>query len=140
MVVGISDRAIAGQYGLSKSSVARHREHIRQAIEQAEGDISSRLVAKIQELASDAQRIKRDAMKSGDLRTALSAIHELTRIIELQAKMAGELKNETNVNVNGANLLQNPEWIRIRDTLVRAVVQCDACRERVALALMALKK
>ncbi len=89
MVAGVSDRAIAGQYQISKSSVSRHRGHIRQAIEQAETDVSSRLVARLQKLEETAGELLQEARDDADKRTAIAALlagvkclEALSRILE----------------------------------------------------------
>ena len=57
------------------------------------------LLKKIEGLESDARRIAAKAEKSDDLRTAIVAIRELTRIVELLAKLRGELQTQPTVNV-----------------------------------------
>ena len=48
---------------------------------------------------------------SGDLRTALSAVRELVRIVELLARIRGEIRGDQTVNIW---LL--PEWQRLEST------------------------
>jgi hypothetical protein len=45
------------------------------------------LLKRVSELANDAKRIQRQAERAGDLRTALMAIRELSRIVQLLTDM-----------------------------------------------------
>ena len=56
--------------------------------------------------ASDAKRIAGAAEGANDLRTALAGVRELTRIVELLAKLRGELREGTTVNVTTAVAVQ----------------------------------
>lgn len=133
-------RKIAKRFKVSAPSLRRHllkcmKRRVQSALVRHEVKVGQTHLDRFAELVADAQRIKAACEKQGDFRSAISAIRELTRIIELEAKMAGELKSETNVDVNIANVIQSPEWIVMRERIVNAV-QCDACRERVAVALL----
>jgi hypothetical protein len=57
------------------------------------------LPKQLQELAQEAARIQEHAEAAGDNRTALACIGELRRIVELGAKLRGELddRNQTNI-------------------------------------------
>ncbi len=56
------------------------------------------LAAELGRLASEARRLQAAAEEAGELRTAIAALREITRLIELRARIAGELK-EGQVNV-----------------------------------------
>ena len=58
---------------------------------------------------------------TGDLRTALAGIRELVRIVELTAKMIGELDERPQVNV-----LVAPGWLQVRAALLDALRQYPA--------------
>jgi hypothetical protein len=100
-------RAIAGHVPISKTSLQRHQEHVseaisksQEAVEIAHGDA---LASDLQQLASEARRLQAKAEADGDTRTAIAALRELTRLIELRARVAGELKDRQ-VNLLNVNL------------------------------------
>jgi len=64
-------------------------------------------LARLQGLAQDAHRIKQKAEAVGDDRTALTAISELRRIVELSAKLNGQLEEKSPMNIVHVEL--NPE-------------------------------
>ena len=58
----------------------------------------------LEELQQEAERIEEQAEASGDYRTALGAIRELCRIVELVAKLRGELHEQPQTNILNVNL------------------------------------
>ena len=77
---------------------------------------------------------RRKAETAGDLRTALAGIRELVRIVELTAKMIGELDERPQVNV-----LVAPEWLTVRAALLDALRPYPDARQAVASRLVALE-
>jgi hypothetical protein len=53
----------------------------------------------LRSLTVEAQRLKEKAETAGDFRTALAAVRELCRIVELVAKLRGELNERPEINV-----------------------------------------
>jgi len=87
-----SYRGIAGQYGLTKSSVERHAaEHLPQALAKAQeaGEMARAddLLAQARSLQARALSILDAAEASGALVVALSAIREVRGVIELLARL-----------------------------------------------------
>jgi len=81
---------------VSADSVFRHqRDHLPKLLVQAEGakDIAQAddLLAQLKGLNEKARELAAKAEGAGDYRTALMAIRELTRLLELTAKLTGEL-------------------------------------------------
>jgi hypothetical protein len=62
----------------------------KEAIEVTRGDD---LLTKVDGLEEDAKRIAKAAERANDLRTALAGVRELTRIVELLAKLRGDLRD-----------------------------------------------
>jgi hypothetical protein len=60
---------------------------------------SGTLIEQLQNLTFEAQRLKEKAETAGDFRTALAAVRELCRIVELVAKLRGEIEGRAEVNV-----------------------------------------
>ena len=90
-------RDISGQFKVSKSALQRHREdHIPSDLVKAKrADEICRaegLLNKLINLKSDAARITKKAETNNDLKTALSGVREQSRIIEILAKMQGQIQ------------------------------------------------
>lgn len=136
ILTGESLRDIARRFaGVSKDAVARHKaDHLAASMVAAAGAAevarADTLLDKIRALESEARRIGQRAHAAGDLKTALAAIRELTRIAELQAKLIGELSDAPTVNVTLAT-----DWIAIRSNLLLALAPFPDARLAVVSAL-----
>jgi hypothetical protein len=106
LLQGARFRDLARDAGVGKDSLVRHRDrHLparlvkaQQAAEIATADV---LAAELAALDSKAGQLGDEAERSGDWRGALLAVRERTRICELKARLAGELRGErVAVNVN----------------------------------------
>ena len=136
VIAGASYRDIAAWHGVTTSSLSRHvRGHLiktlaaaRNAEVVANGDD---LLAQVASLSRQAQRIKDKAEREGDLKTALAGIRELCRLIELLAKLRGELDERPVVNV-----LVSPQWIEVRAVLLEALSSFPQARAAAAAALL----
>ena len=60
---------------------------------------SGTLIEQLRRLTVEAQRLKEKAETAGDFRTALAAVRELCRIVELVAKLRGEIDGRAEINV-----------------------------------------
>lgn len=134
-----SNRRIATQNGLSEAAIRRHKaDHLPAALvkasDAAEVMHADNLLAQLNQLTTDARRIGERAEKTGDLRTALAGIRELVRIVELTAKLRGELAQEGTINV-----LLAPEWLQVRTVLLEALAPYPDARQAVAGRLVALE-
>lgn len=107
LLSGKTYREITGNFPVSKSALERHRDHITASLRKAKGaeEIArgDDLVEDLRALAVEANRLKAEAEKSGNVRAAIAALREITRLIELRAKIVGELK-EGQVNVINVHL------------------------------------
>ena len=90
------------------------------------------LLAKVERLEQEARRIGKKAEAAGDHRTALQGIRELVRIVELLAKLRGELQT-----VPTTNVLVLAEWQQVRTRLLAALTPFPQARTAVATALQA---
>jgi len=79
-------------------------------------------------LKAEAKRIGKKAEAGGDLRTALAGIREMTRLVELMAKVSGELQDTI-------NLVTAPEWERTRARILAALEPYPEARASVVRAL-----
>jgi hypothetical protein len=103
LVTGTAFRNIAERFGTSSTALFRHKQHLgdtlakaKEAVEASHGD---NLLEKVWELETHARRIAKAAEDTDDLRTALMGVRELTRIVELLAKLKGDLDGGITVNV-----------------------------------------
>lgn len=136
LVEGRSVRELESIHHVSAGSLRRHAEnHLPRAMVKAQAVAEvvagETLLAKVAGLEVEAHRLKDQAEEGGDIRTALVAVRELCRIVELQGRLLGELREQQVVNV-----LVNPEWIAIRAELVAALAPYPAAQQAVSSALL----
>src|SRR5579859_3172863 len=122
LLADASYRDIAGQYGLSKSAVERHKaEHLpaqlAQAKEAAEVAQADDLLAEMRKLQKITHALLGRAINDGDNRTALLAVREARGNIDMLGRLLGELEGQ-GTTVNIAVL---PDWLAIRARLFRAL-------------------
>jgi hypothetical protein len=121
IVAGNSYRTVAQQFTVPRDAVVRHRRHLSVALAKP---LSSEqifpqeaLLGQLEELKSEAQRLKQKAEQEGDYRTALAAVRELCRIVELVAKLCGQIDSRTETKILNVNF--DPETVnRITKTFL----------------------
>jgi hypothetical protein len=108
MLSGGSYRVVAQRFAVSRDAVVRHRRHLPAALARAQelkevvhGDS---LLAQLRDLTAEAQRLKAIAEEAGDYRAALAAVRELCRIVELMAKLSGELESHSETKILNVTL------------------------------------
>jgi hypothetical protein len=108
LLAGIPYRSVAQRAAVSPDAVFRHSRHLPGTLaassKAAEVARADSLVEQLQRLKSDAQRLKEKAEQAGDHRTALAALRELCRIIEVEAELTGELDKRPQTNVLNVHL------------------------------------
>jgi hypothetical protein len=62
------------------------------------------VLTQLQKLALETKRIKEETVASGDHRSALACVRELSHILELIAKLGGELDEKTQTNILQLNI------------------------------------
>lgn len=132
-----SNRAIACQFGVGRMAVQRHREHVPQllvrAAEAKEVAEADTLLDRIESLQARTLAILEAAEQSLEYRTALAAIAESRRNLELIGEVTKELNRTTPV----INLELHTEYVEIRATIVRSLAAFPEAREAVVRALEA---
>jgi len=118
IVCGQPQRHIAGRFRASASAIKRHKlsghagikraiEGVkearkatvqRQADELAEVITSDSLVTQLRKLISEAQGIAKEARRTRNLSVAMSGIDKQSRVLELIAKLTGQLDESARVN------------------------------------------
>jgi hypothetical protein len=138
LVTGAPYRSVAKHFGLSESSVYRHKtEHLparllkaREVEEVADADD---LLDQVRNLQTHTLDILERAEKAGDLRTALAAISQARGNLALLGKLAGELDERPVLNLNVSS-----EWLELRAVIVGALEPHPAAHTAVLRALEAV--
>ena len=93
LVARVPLRTIESRYGVSRSALDRHVQHIPKAVRLVAdaANIAGPVLAQVRSLQSRTLRILRQAEQSKDLAIALHAIREGRRNCELIGKLTGEL-------------------------------------------------
>lgn len=101
--------------------MARHRkDHVSGALVPVvvEGSPIATL-DRIEGLIFEAQRVLRNAQAEEHSKDALAAIGQLTKLVELIAKVRGEMTSGPTVQV--VNVSTSAEWVGLRSALIRAL-------------------
>jgi hypothetical protein len=135
LISGAPYRSVAKRFGLSESSVYRHKtEHLpAQLLKAREAEEAARaddLLEQVRSLQAHALAILERAEEAGDLRTALAAISQARGNLELLGKLAGELDERPVVN-----LTVSPQWLELRAVIVGALEPHPAAHRAVVKAL-----
>ena len=135
LVTGAPYRSVAKRFGLSESSVYRHKTehlpaHLLKAREAEDAARADDLLDQVRHLQTHALDILERAEKAGDLRTALAAISQARGNLELLGKLAGELDERPMVNLN-----ISPQWLELRAVIVGALESHPAAHTAVVKAL-----
>jgi hypothetical protein len=138
LVAGVAYREIAKRNGCSISSLSRHRkDHISpalRAVEAAAVESGGQTTAeRIQGLYGRAERILEAAEADGNGGLALSSIRELRSIVELLARITGELDTRPVTQI--LNVQSSQEWIDLRTTILAALAAYPDARMAVVEAL-----
>jgi hypothetical protein len=139
LVNGKGVRETSALFRVSEDALSRHKEgHVPSALARAadaeEIARADSLLDQLVTLQADARRIGQKAESAGDLRTALAGIRELVRIMELAARLVGELDDRPQVNV-----LLAPEWTTVKVALLAALRPYPEARIAVAERLASLE-
>ena len=133
-------RTIAGQFGLSKSALSRHRGHIEAAIvkarESCEAHKAISLLERIENLIYDCNSIAAKASRARQWTPAVGALREVRGCIELLGKLSGELAQTPNVNIGiGVKVGTESHLSHLSDEEIDCRLyrwRLDAWREHVA--------
>ncbi|MBF0349281.1 MAG: hypothetical protein HQL81_16565 [Magnetococcales bacterium] len=113
--------------GINRNIFPRAMAEAQKAVDVAYGD---NLLDYLGTLRKEAHEIKNKAEKKGNFTAALGGIRELVRIVELLAKMRGELQEAPSVN-----LFVSAEWTNIQAIIVKALAPYPEARQAVVQAL-----
>jgi hypothetical protein len=131
-----SNRAVAGQYNVSRESIRRHKRHIPQLLVKARdrtdrGEAES-LVDRLETITVETGAILREAREeaSKDNELALRAIARLEKQLELEAKILEIIKTQPQVNV-----LVQPEFVQAQTKLLLTLDGFPEAKDAVVRAL-----
>jgi hypothetical protein len=140
LVSGTKQADLVSRHGCSKDALSRHFVHhipaeLAKAHAAEEVAAADNLLGLVQEQLATARRVAAEAEKAGEKRTTLLAVRELLRIVELEARLAGQLGGD------GAtvNVIVSPQWHRTRETILVALSPYPEARVAVAAALQTLE-
>lgn len=139
LVAGETQAHVAKRYGLTAMSVSRHRRsHLSPAlaaVQQRRERIGTSLSTseKVEDLYLRASAILDTAERGGQGSLALQAIRDLRGLIELLAKLTGELDERPTVKV--LNVQTSSEWLDLRGVILQALMPYPEAKLAVATAL-----
>jgi len=114
-------RAIAGQFGISKETLRRHREHLPDLLVRASRDTKlferTNLIDRLEEITTETRAILRETREGDepDNHLALKAIARLEKQLELEAEILDVLKRKPVVNVLIAQPLEQALILALQD-------------------------
>ncbi len=143
----VSLRDIERQFKISRAAIDRHKNEclvvdMAKAAEDEQDEAKERgedLWSQLKELRTRTQAILDKMESQANYRTALSAIRELSRLLELQAKIEGQIKaNE--ITINQMNIYTSPQWVEVGRSLAEALTPWPDAKIAAAQALYKLAK
>ena len=100
--------SVASRYSVSEDALGRHKRHMQlviakaaSVVEQKDVAYGSALMAEVGRIRADAERLQLESERRQDVRGALRAIHERLAVVELEAKLSGQIDtSRKNVTIN----------------------------------------
>ncbi|ALD13129.1 hypothetical protein [Clavibacter capsici] len=141
MAGGKSNVAVAEHYGsFSRDAVRRHRDsHLSPSLKavaaKRETAGAVKAIDRVEDLYTRASGILEAATADGQAGVSLAAVRELRGLVELLAKLTGELDERPQVQI--LNVSTSPEWGEIRGRLLGALTPYPDAAAAVARALQA---
>jgi hypothetical protein len=116
---------VAHRYSVSEDALGRHKRHMQLVIAKASavGDqkdvaYGSTLISEIGRIRADAERLQLESERRQDVRGGLRAIHERLAIVELEAKLNGQIESgQRNVTINVQSITPDEAIGYARDIL-----------------------
>lgn len=136
------NQAVGERWGIQKDAVRRHRQHLSPALKAAvtrrESAGPRKALDRLEELHSRSLAILDAAEAGGQASLALNAVRELRGLVELLAKLTGELDERPTVQV--LNVQSSPEWQQIRSAVVTALAPFPEAAQAVSRCLLELER
>lgn len=141
IVAGGSIRTIAARYGMSHTSVKRHKAHISAALVTLEaaarkGGADLSAMDELRDILPRLKRVLDVAEAAKQTGNVLQAARDIRPWIELLAKLTHELDTRP---VTVVNLQSSPEWLAVRAVILSALMDYPEARACVAGRLLQLE-
>jgi hypothetical protein len=109
LLAGMPLRTIADHWSVSKTALIRHKtDHLASALVKAkdaeEVAHADGLPGQLKQLTADARRIQEKAERAKDYRVASAGVRKLVRIVDLVARLTGELQERNEMNILNVHL------------------------------------
>jgi hypothetical protein len=136
LIAGQSHRVIARQFGVGHDAVQRHAAaHLALKTTEANRAMERDILAEVERMIQGMDRALVRVEKAGDDRAYFAGMRERRATIELLAKLRGELDERAVINV-----LALPEWLAVREALLRALDPFPQARIAVGDAMAQLEE
>lgn len=136
ILAGVPFNALHEKYGASVGALHRHSVHLKQELNIKPalqiGDMET-AVSRVRELEARADKLYKDSVKSGDRLNSLRALKEMREVVELCAKLTGELNQQQ--TVVHQHLHVTPEWAALRSVMLQALQPYPEARAALVAAL-----
>lgn len=138
IVGGLSNVQAGKRWGVSKDSIRRHKDgHLSPALRAVAAGRETagavKALDRLEALYAQASSVLEAANSEGKASLSLAAIKELRGIVELLARLTGELDERPTVQV--LNVAASPEWDALRGVVLGALRPYPEAGRAVALAL-----
>lgn len=139
-----SIQEISDNFSISYQSLWRHANNciadkLSKSKDLAKGVSGESLTCQLKTIRGTIKDCLLACVKSDDLRTAHLFANDTLKQIELEAKIEGQIHDQqVNVQLNQntqINVLQAPEWVEMRSTIMKALEPYEKARVAVVLAL-----
>lgn len=140
LAAGLSDNALARQFGITRDSIRRHRvNHLTPALRRA---AQQRRTASSTESALDrleglyertGRLLDRIERADGNPNTLIKAIKEARETLQVIARITGELDDSAKVQMIG--ITASPEWLVAREAMLRALLPYPEAAQAVAASV-----
>ena len=75
-----------------------------------------------------------EAQQEGDRKTALAGVREATRLLEVEAKLRGQIDSSTTINIG-----ITPQFVLIQQNILQALAPYPEARDAVVRTLTAME-
>jgi len=135
LVAGQPALRVANSHGLKEKAMRNHKDkHLPLALVQAhkikETQTADGLLLRAEILWQRAWNLSKKAEDEKSYAAAVSAVKECRGLLELVAKLVGELKTGTQINI-----VYNEEWVQLRHIIWKALERHPAARIEVMQAI-----
>ena len=139
LVRGIPFKTVARDFNVGRMAVWRHNDagHVLKVIakahEASEAARGDDLLEQVRSLQRRAEGLLSRSERKGNVGDATRAIRELRSLIELLARLVGELKTES------VTLVVSAEWIEVKTVILASLLEYPQALQAVETALGRMK-